>query len=235
MPTQTLYAGCDPGYAKMGFSFVDTANDKALMMNVDLRKWGGRVHKLEFQDLGPCVYEFCESQRKFFEKTESLNIELLPKAIKIGRKIQPTNPMVRDMMVMLAQTVHIMFPHIRVYFVDSRVRTTFAGTGGGKNREENKKITFDRGIIMPRGNLEMAKEMFRDKDGIHADPVEATECAMMIKDHTSKLITSNYHKLGVCRNFDTVKYASPVIYPPIKNKKRTKTDGVAMRKKQKKA
>jgi hypothetical protein len=93
------------------------------------------------------------------------------------------------------------------------VRTAFAGTGGGKDREDNKRITFDEGIIMPRGNLEMAREVFRCKDGIHADPVEATECAMMVRDHQDKLITSNYHRPGVVREFDIVKYSSPVVFP----------------------
>lgn len=220
MGRQKFDGGCDPGYTHLGFSYVDAQSETVLMMNVDLRHWDGVKHKLEFQDLGPCIHEFCEGNRNFFAKTHRLTIELLPKVVRIGKTTKRTNPLVRDVMVLVAQTIYILFPHITVQFVDTKLLKSFSGTGHGGSHAENKRLTFDKGTILPRGNMEMAKETFRDAEGIHADPVEATECAMYARDNSHRTVTSQYHKPGVIRKFKTVMFTSPVVYPAKKTAKR---------------
>lgn len=217
---QDFDAGCDPGITNWGVSFVDKETNTSLMMNVDLSTWDGKTHTLLFEDIGPCVHEFCLANKRFFDRTSRMCIELLPARIMTSRNTnKKTNPLVRDMMVMLAQTVHILYPNVRVYYASPASLRAFSGTSGGSSHAENKKLTFDKGTILPNANMCMAEEVFRDARGLHADPVEATGCAMILKDHADRFITSRYHKPGVIRKFAVVKYSSPVVYPKWKPSK----------------
>lgn len=212
---QRFDAGCDPGFANLGVSFVDPENERSLMMNVDLTTWGGKKHKLGFEDLGPCIREFCISNKRFFNRAERLSVERLPEKVrnKHTKRWMRTNLLVRDVMNMFTQTVLVMFPHIRIFYAAPVTLKAFAGTGGGDSHADNKRITLDKGTILPRAHMDMAESVFRDRKGIHVDPIEATECAMILRDHSARLTESKYAKPGVVREFAIVKYSSPVVYP----------------------
>ncbi len=212
-----LKAGCDPGYAALGFNWLDEASGKTLMWKVDLRKWGGKKHSLGIADIGPCVYEFCVAHKRFFDLATEYAVERLPD--KVGNK--GTNLLVRDVMTAMTQTIHILYPHIRIYYVSPVTMKSFTNTGGAKSHAESKKRTSTCSVLPP-DKMQLAVEMFRGEKGkLQVDPIDSTIASMLLRDHKHKMITSNYHKPGVVRKFDTVVMTSEVVYPqPNKRQRR---------------
>lgn len=212
-----LKAGCDPGYANLGWSWLDEAKQKALMWKVDLRKWDGKKHDLGIADIGPCVYEFCVAHKKFFDLAKEYAVERLPD--KVGNK--DTNLLVRDVMTAMTQTIHILYPHIRIYYVSPVTMKAFTKTGGAKSHSESKKRTSKCGIL-PYDKMQLALRTFQGKRGkLQVDPIDSTIASMLLRDHKHKMITSRYHKTGEVRKFHIDAMSSEVVYPAPRKRQRT--------------
>jgi hypothetical protein len=204
-----LRAGCDPGYANLGFNWLDVIKKKSFMAKINLKRWDGKEHDLNIADIGPCVYEFCVAHKKYFDATSEFAVEHLPE--QIGNKT--TNYLVRDVMTSMCQTIHILYPHIRIYYVSPMTMKAFTNTSGARSHAESKKRTSECSILPPDQML-IAVEKFEGRSGkLQVDPIDATIASMLLDEYKGRMITSRYHIPGVIREFEKVVMTSSVVYP----------------------
>ena len=204
-----MRAGCDPGYANLGFNWLDTKKNESLMWKVNLKFWDNEEHDLGVADIGPCVYEFCLRHKKHFMNTSEFAVENLPPAI-YGK---PTEVLVRDVMTSMALAIHILYPHIKVYYVAPMTMKALSKTTGAKSHTESKKRTSECSIL-PKEDMMLAVARFRGENGkLQVDPIDATIASMCLENRKEVMQTSRYHMPGVVRKFKIVEFTSPVVYP----------------------
>lgn len=195
------------------------------MWLVDLKTWNGKYHEnVKESDLGQNILDFCKNSAKLFDCCTQVGIERLPPLVHhTTRPAMHTNRQVHAVMCYIEQTIRILFPHIKIHYVEAVSVKAFMGTGGGTSYSHSKALSASSNTLPPF-YMNQAVERFRKtRHRLQVDPIEATQIAMYMNKHMERLEqkVGNEHTKKQ-RVFEKVELTAPVIYPPPK-KPRTRS------------
>jgi hypothetical protein len=200
----------DPGYSHLGNAWYKPRTQEALIQNHDLTHWNGVYHSLEVPDFGSCFLDLFRTLEPLFMQCQYIGIEKQP--AKIG-----TQPAPRDIfacMLYIEQTIRVLFPHITIFYTDTKAVRKWWGTGGKGGHAESKQRSWLAGTL-PANEITRAKKLFGTT---HPDPVEALQIAMYVEAHLEKLLAEQPPTPK--RSFGKLELTSLVQHPVVKPKKK---------------
>ena len=211
-----LFGGFDVGVAKLGVGWTDVDRMESIFQEYDLTTWGGKKHKLHWEQFGACVHELFTTLRPLFKVCETIAIERTPVKVYVPKMKRAvfTNPDVIKMQIYIEQTIRVMYPHVEIFYTHMQSLRIMFGSTGGKTREQRKKLSLKTSVLS-----DVYKAQYKSRFGTDADAMEAVQHSLFIyRDYAAH--RKRHPPPPKNRIFGKKQLSAPVRMPALSKKQR---------------